>query len=263
MYLAARDKEQMCKEYFLREKAMAEIAQLRNQLEAIIRANHRQISSETLSKSQATKLTSSRVRQLNTIAASGYIDQVAIRYDRAAYPPEMPVKPRRAIDVPYLPLVPVHDKSSAALVEKAVYIHPSSGLARMTVKELPEYIAYSHLQRAQARTVTSADDGPRHLATAPDASQLPKTRMFPLSPLDGAQLALLARDTALIVYGKPVPKTKVEEIPGQPKRRECWVAVELRGGKGGGLGWPLPPVKVRQVFDVKSKTGWRVEDILS
>ena len=77
-------------------------------------------------------------------------------------------------------------------------------------------------------------------------------------------MAYLARDTALIEYGKPVPKSKVEDIPGTPKRRECWVLVELRGAKAtGGYGWQLPPVKVRQVMDVKSKNGWRVEKVLS
>lgn len=257
MYLSAADKEQLCKDLFLRPKAMAEIALLRSQLESVVRANNRSISSEVLMRNKATKLTSSKAKLLNTIAASGYIDQVAIRYDRSPNPPDMGAssKPRRAIDVPYLPLVPLHDRASAAVVERAVYIHPSSVLARMNVKELPEYICYSHLQRAQERTVAAAVGG-----TAP----VPKTRMFPLTPLDGTQLAYLARDTALIEYGKPVPKSKVEDIPGTPKRRECWVLVELRGAKAtGGYGWPLPPVKVRQVMDVKSKNGWRVEKVLS
>ncbi|KAJ9495760.1 putative ATP-dependent RNA helicase DHR1 [Exophiala xenobiotica] len=255
MYLSASDKEQLCKDLFLRPKAMAEIAQLRSQLESVVRANNRSISSETLAQSKATKLTSSKAKLLNTITASGYIDQVAIRYDRSPNPPDLggQSKPRRAIDVPYLPLVPLHDRASAAVVERVVYIHPSSVLARMNVKDLPEYICYSHLQRAQERTVT----------VAVAAASVPKTRMFPLTPLDGAQLAHLARDTALIEYGKPVPKSKVQDIPGTPKRRECWVLVELRGAKAtGGYGWPLPPVKVRQVMDVKSKNGWRVEKIL-
>ncbi|KAI1623202.1 adenosinetriphosphatase [Exophiala viscosa] len=249
MYLGASDKEQLCKDLFLRSKAMAEIAQLRSQLESIVRANHREISSDMLVKSKAANLSSGKVKHLNSIAASGYIDQVAIRYDRAPNPPDVPVKPRRAIEVPYLPLVPLHDRASASIVERAVYIHPSSVLARLTVKELPEYISYSHLQRAQAHTVAT--------------EAVPKTRMFPLTPLDGAQLVHLARETALIEYGKPVPKTKVEDIPGTPRRRECWVLVELRAAKGLGFGWPLPPMKVRQVVDVKEATGWRVEKVLT
>ncbi|KIV77032.1 hypothetical protein PV11_08870 [Exophiala sideris] len=251
MYLGASDKEQLCKDLFLRSKAMAEIAQLRSQLESIVRANHRQISGDMLNKSKAAKLSSNKVKHLNMIAASGYIDQVAIRYDRAPNPPDVPVKPRRAIEVPYLPLVPLHDRASASITEKAVYIHPLSVLARLTVKELPEYISYSHLQRAQAHTIATGTD------------VVPKTRMFPLTPIDGTQLVHLARDTALIEYGKPVPKTKVEDIHGTPRRRECWVLVELRGAKGLGFGWPLPPMKVRQVVDIKEATGWRVEKVLS
>ncbi|KAL6243711.1 putative ATP-dependent RNA helicase DHR1 [Rhinocladiella similis] len=260
LYLTAADKEQICRDFFLRSKAMAEIAQLRGQLESIVRSNNRTITNEVLAASKANvSLDSnskgkSKVKQLNTIAASGYIDQVAVRYDRSANHVDLGTtpKPRRAIDVPYIPLVPLHDRASATLLERAVYIHPSSVLARLSVKDVPEYICYSHLQRAQERAVVSGSGSGA------------KIRMFPLTPLDGAQLAFLARDTAMIEYGKPVAKSKVEDIPGTPKRRECWVNVELRGAKGtGGYGWPLPPTKVRQVMDVNSKSGWRVEKVLS
>lgn len=252
-------RDQICQCFFLRAKALSEIAQLREQLESLVRANHRSISSEMLSKSHSVILSSTKTKQLNTIAASGYIDQVAIRYDRAPQPPEVPVRPRRATDVPYLPLLPLHEDSSASIREKAVFIHPSSVLSRLAVKDLPEYIVYSHLQRSQAHTITSSSTA----AATEHAHNVPKTRMFPLTPLDGAQLAHLARDTALISYGKPVPKSKIEDIAGTPKRRECWVVAELKGASGkGGLGWPLPPVKVRQVLDVKSKAGWTVEQVL-
>lgn len=259
MYLDAPDKTRFCADYFLRPKAMAEVAQLRSQLESIVRANHRtSINHEAVAQSRGAKLSSARIRQLNTIAASGHIDRVAIRYDCLPTPPELGLKPRRAIDVPYFPLVPLTDRTSASITEKAVYIHPTSVLARLTAKALPEYIVYSHLQRAQAHTVASS-------ITQPIS---PKTRMFPLTPIDSARLSLLARDTALIAYGKPVAKSKVEDLPGVPKRRECWVVAELKvgaGERGGGLGfgWPLPPVKVRQVLDVKSQGGWRVEEVLS
>ena len=54
---------------------------------------------------------------------------------------------------------------------------------------------------------------------------------------------------------------KVEELGGRPKKRECWVAAELRA-QVGTTGWPLSSVKVRQVMDLKSRSGWRVEEIL-
>ncbi|EXJ72435.1 uncharacterized protein A1O5_04939 [Cladophialophora psammophila CBS 110553] len=263
-------REVLCKSLYLRPKAMAEIAQLRDQLEHLVRMNHRStITGETLLKSRKNKISSSKtmIAQINTIAASGYLDQVAIRYDKAPQPPsDIPLKPRRVIDVPYLPLVPLHDHASAPLHEKAVFIHPSSVLARANIKDLPEYICYSHLQRSQAHTVAITSSSS---SSQPD-KKIPETRMFPLTPLTSAQLAHIARDTALIKYGKPIPRSKIEDLPGStPKRRECWVTVDLRASSGGGkaaggaLGWPLPPVKVRQVMDVKSQTGWRVEKVLS
>ncbi|KIX96786.1 uncharacterized protein Z520_07506 [Fonsecaea multimorphosa CBS 102226] len=252
-------REALCKSLFLRPKAMAEIAQLRDQLDHLVRMNHRNtITTETISKARKTTKVSSLSKvatKINTIVASGYIDQIAIRYDKAPQPPsDIPIKPRRPIDVPYLPLVPLHESPSAPLNEKAVFIHPSSVLARANIKDLPEYICYSHLQRSQTHTITSASSS---------SHAIPKTRMFPLTPVTAAQLAYIARDTALVNYGKPVPKTKIEEMPGSPRRRECWVTVELRASVGGALGWPLPPAKVRQVMDVKSKTGWRVEKVLT
>lgn len=262
MYLdaPAASREEICQTLFLRSKAMSEISQLQSQLEHLIRANHRSISSDTLAASRgSSKLSASKVRLLNTLVASGYVDQVAIRYDRAPQIPDVPNKPRRAIDVPYLPLLSLHEHASASLTEKAVFIHPSSVLSRLNIKELPEYIIYSNLQRSQTRTITSSIS-----SLTNTGAPAPKTRMFPLTPIDGVQLALLARDTALIEYGKPVPRSAIEDIPGTPKRRECWVLVTLKGQDGtGGMAWPLPPVKVRQVLDAKSKTGWRVEKVLS
>ena len=252
----------VCQRLFLRHKALSETYQLRSQLEHLVRTNNRAtITTDILSKSQRIKLSAKKITtQLNSVVASGYIDQIAIRHDRAPTPPEVAMKPRRAIDVPYLPLIPLHDHANATLLEKAVFIHPSSVLARASVRELPEYICYSHLQRSQSHTIIPVGGN----MDAESARGIPKTRMFPLCPVTAAQLSHLAQNTALIVYGKPLPKSQIKEIPGRPKRRECWVSVELHGAQGkGALGWPLPPVKVRQVVDVKSREGWRVEKVLS
>ena len=244
LYLAAADKEAVCRDYFLRPKAMVEVTQLYGQLNSIVRANNPALLD--VSKT-ATRLSSKHIKQVNSIAASGYINQVAIRADLSPNPPEITNKSRRAIDVPYLPLRPLTDHSTALLAERAIFVHPSSVLARASAKDLPQYIIYNHLQRSQPHSVGT------------DAAA--KTRMFPLTPVDGKQLVGLAKDTALLVYGKPLPNTKLEEIAGSPKRRECWITTELRSGPG--FGWPLPPIKVRQVLDIKSPTGWRVESFLS
>ena len=244
VYLAAADKEAICRDYFLRPKAMFEVTQLYGQLNSIVRANNSAL--HDASKTAA-KVSSKHIRQLNSIAASGYINQVAIRADLSPNPPEMSFKPRRAIDVPYLPLTPLTDHAVSSLAERAIFIHPSSVVSRMSSKDLPQYIIYSHLQRSQPHSV--------------DVEVAPKTRMFPLTPVDSKQLVELAKDTALLEYGKPLPNTKVDEIAGSPKRRECWITTALRSGPG--VGWPLPPIKIRQVLDIKSPTGWRVESFLS
>ncbi|RVX71050.1 hypothetical protein B0A52_03415 [Exophiala mesophila] len=204
---------QFCKTHFLREKALLEILQLRSQLERLILANHHGIiTHEILSKSKTQKLSSSAtITKLNTLAASGHIDQVAIRYDLLPRPPGLVVAPRRGIDVPYFPLIPIGDvqqspslsssSSSSIFTDPshanfAVYIHPSSILSKLTVKSLPGYISYTHLQKSQPGVAN---------ATA-------KTRMFPLTPVTTLQLRQLAQDTALIRYGKPVARSQVEEI---------------------------------------------------
>ena len=241
--LSAVDKDAICRDYFLRPKAMFEVTQLYGQLNSIVRANNPAL----LDVSKTGRLSSKHIKQLNSIAASGYINQVAIRADLSPNPPEITNKPRRAIDVPYLPLRPLTDRATALLADRAIFVHPSSVLSRASTKDLPRYIVYSHLQRSQPHSAGT------------DAAV--KTRMFPLTPVDGKQLVELAKDTALLVYGKPLPNTKLEEIAGSPKRRECWITTELRSGPG--FGWPLPPTKVRQVLDIKSPTGWRVESFIS
>lgn len=253
-----RDQDQdICASLFLRPKAMGEIAQLKAQLEHLVRANHRaSITAEVLAQSRSrTKLSSlaKLAPQLNALVAAGYIDNLAVRWDLAPGASSLDPsagKPRRAIDVPYLPLQPLHARASATLLSRAVFIHPSSVLSRLTVKNLPAYICYSHLQLSQ----------PHHTTTVPSA--LPKTRMFPLCALTARQIFQLARDTALLRYGKPLPKSVVAQQG--PNARECWVGVEIRAPEAvGGLGWALPPVKVRQRRDVKSRDGWVVERVLS
>ena len=244
-YNAASDKEAICKEFFLRPKAMFEVVELHRQLIRIVKSNDPML---TPALTQISKPSTKEFKQLNTVCASGYIDQVAIRADLSPNPPEVSQKPRRAIDVPFLPLIPLTDKGGAAsLLERAIFLHPSSVLAKQSVKDLPKFIVYTHLQKSQSRSV--------------GGEEIAKTRMFPLAPVDGTTLIQLAKDTALLEYGRPVPGMKIEEIRGVPKRRECFVSTELRAGTRG-FGWPLASVKVRQVMDIKTSSGWRTEEIL-
>ena len=249
MYLDASDKEAFCQQYFLRSKAMNEISQLFNQLRSMVNANH-----PMLKLHENKKVKAALIPDINKTTASGYIDQVALRYDLHPTPPVLPKRPTRSIDVPYLPLIPLNTPRSANtdIIDKAVFIHPSSLLARLGTKSLPEYIVYRHLQTSQPSTVNA------------EAEARTKTRMMPLCPLNATTLLSLVRDTGLIEYGKPVPKTKVEDVEGaRPRERICWVSTEVKSEGVGGMGWPLPPTRVRQLMDLKSANGWRVIEVLA
>jgi len=183
---------------------------------------------------------SKQLKALGQIVTAGFIDQVAIRADAAPNPPDVATRrPKRAIDVPYSPLIP-------SVTGDAVYIHPSSVLARMTPEKLPKYVVYSHLQQSAASHV------------AGDGVTSKKIRMFPLTAPGDRQLAALAQGSPLLTYGKPIGK--IETLGGFPERREC-VVVPALVGKVGLMGWPLTAKKVRQVKDPKK--GWTIEKILS
>ena len=122
-------------------------------------------------------------------------------------------------------------------------MHPSSLLAKLSPKEMPKYITYSHLQQSSASLVSD---------------QVPKIRMFPLVAPSGLQLSAIAHDTPLIEYGKPIGKA--DPIEGVPPRRSCWVIPSLVGD-GGSVGWPMPAKKVVQKKDPKE--GWVIEKFVA
>lgn len=239
-YAYASDGEAFCDQMFLRAKALKEISQLRQQLTDIVRANNPGLIGSY--EARLPEPTPKQVKALKQIVTAGFIDQVAIRADLAPVPPETSRTPKRAIDVPYLTLFRSREGKVKELNEKAVYIHPSSVLAQLTAKEMPQYIVYSHLQQSSASLVSD---------------QIPKIRMFPLAAPSGLQLSALAHGTPLVEYGKPIGKT--ESLGGVPERRECWVVPSLVG-EAGSTGWPLPAKKVVQKKDPKE--GWVIEKFL-
>lgn len=231
--------EAWCESRFVRYKTLKEIKQLQGQIADIMRTNFPAFASLQL----ADKLDApspAQVQALKQMVAAGFLDQVAIRADKAPSPPEMYRKPRRAIDVPYVPLIPLEEGQSLDAADQLVYLHPASPMAHLSVAECPQYVVYSHLQRAGN---TGAQDEKR-----------PKTRMHALTDLTGGQLAALAKGTPLIGYGKPIKELKVS---ADGKTRDVWVIPYLRAEKGGGLGWPLPARKITQKR-VAGK-GWVVE----
>lgn len=234
-YAYAPDPISFCAELFLNPKSLKEASSLRQQLSTIVHANH-----PTLIPQYSSRLpspSSVQIKALQQILAAAFIDQIALRADLSPSPPEQPRRPARAIDVPYLPLFPSHQGKAQDLIDIAVFIHPSSVLANLSPKKLPQYIIYSHLQRGTPATIVG--------------SKVPKTRMHALAAVSGKQIAALAKGTPLLRYGKPIGKV-VEE----GARRECQVIPELVGEMGK-IGWPLPAVKVAQRKDAKN--GWVVE----
>ena len=247
-YAYAPEPSTFCTEMCLHSKALSEASQLREQLTSIVRLNRPGLLSTTyqpLLPSPSEK----QLKALQQIAAAGYIDQIAIRADLSPNPPDIPRKPKRAIDVPYFPLFRTHLGKAVELDDKAVYIHPSSVLASLSPPNLPQYLVYSTLQQSPSPVSSSTNNG--------SAIKTPKIRMHALTPLSGSQLAALARGTPLIEFSKPVGKVVVSET--DPRARECWVVPSLVGDRGSGnVGWPLPVEKVRQVRDGRGV--WRVEE---
>lgn len=233
--------EAFASEMFLSPKALKEASRLRHQLSTIVQ-NSYPAKLPSKYESCLPEPSAKQLKALQQILAAAFIDQIAIRADVAPSPPEMPRKPTRAIDVPYLPLFRSHEGRADDLVDIAVFVHPSSVLARSTPRDLPEYIVYSHLQRNTPATV--------------DGAKRPRTRMHALCSVTGKQITALARNSPLLEYSKPIGKI-VELERG---KRECWVVPELVGDKGGRR-WPLPAQKVVQ--GRQGKEGWIVEKILS
>lgn len=218
--------EAWCESHFVRFKALREVSKLQSQLASLLKTNIPGYANLKL-PDKLDAPSQKQVQALKQMVASGFIDQIAIRADKAPNPPEMYRKPGRAIDVPYIPLMPLEGANNPE--DRLVYIHPSSPLAHLSAKECPEYVVYSHLQRAGN--------------TGADGTKKAKTRMHALTDLTGAQVASVAKRTPLISYGKPIKEVK-DSKDGDV--REVWVVPYLRAETGGGLGWPLPARKITQ-----------------
>ncbi|KAI1458419.1 P-loop containing nucleoside triphosphate hydrolase protein [Annulohypoxylon moriforme] len=215
--------EHWCENHFVLFKSLQETQKLRRQLTSLLQKDIPAFANLVF-QDKLDRPSPKQVTALKQMVAAGFVDQVAIRADRAPTPPELYRKPRRAIDVPYIPLQPINPDSRDPL-DGLVYIHPSSCLAHRSPQECPEFIIYSNLQRASPSS----------------SSSKPKTRMLALTDVSGAQLAGIAKGTPLLTYGKPI-----KEVVKSATTRECWVVPYLRAEKTGGMGWPLPVKKILQ-----------------
>ncbi|GME59476.1 Helicase [Neofusicoccum parvum] len=146
--------EDFASQWFLRLKALQEATQLRQQLTNIVRKENPRCGIATYEPKLAPPK-KDQVAKLNYIVAAGFIDQIAQRADLCPDITEVP-KAKRATDVAYVTLFPSHERRGASDDDPFVYIHPSSVLAHQSGKSLPQYIVYSHLQRAAPSTINAA-----------------------------------------------------------------------------------------------------------
>lgn len=237
-YAYAPEPVSFCDQMFLNPKSLKEAALLRQQLSSIVHTNHPVLVPMYLPRLPPPSAI--QLKALQQILAAAFIDQIAIRADLSPWPPDLPRKPSRSIDVPYFPLFRSHTGRTQDLIDIAVFIHPFSVLTRTSPKELPQYIIYSNLQRGTPATI--------------EGSKPTKTRLHALASISGKQIAALAKGTPLLRYGKPIG-----HIMEEGGKRQCWVIPELVGEKGR-EGWPLPAVKVLQRKDAKD--GWIVEKVM-
>lgn len=244
--------ENFASQMFLRLKALQEATQLRQQLTNIVRKENPRCGI-TSYEPRLPPPTKEQLAKLNYIVAAGFIDQVAQRADLCPDITDLPgPKPKRATDVPYVTLFPSHERYAGGRDDdpatRFVFLHPSSVLAHQNPKSLPQYLVYSHLQRASPSTI--------------NATAVPKVRMHALCPITGAQLIALATGTPLLQWGKPAGKMveKDRDELGR-ERRECYVIPNLVGEMGG-RGWPLPAKRVVQRREVGGK-GWVVAEVIA
>ncbi|KAK5163618.1 putative ATP-dependent RNA helicase DHR1 [Saxophila tyrrhenica] len=241
--------DSLCQQFFLREKSMAEAQMLRRQLHDLIGGLDQYATTLSLPTEKQRTI-------LNQIAASGFIDQVAIRTDTLKGSTGFGRNPSRAIEVAYRTLFPSADASTEDKnatpeeqeLHRGVFVHPSSVLAKLSVKEMPQFIVYSHLSRATPSDISS--------------TKTKRTRMHPLTSIGPKALAVLAEGTPLLQFGKPIGK--IEDLPrgGDGKqRRRCWVGLGLRApGDASAAEWPLGAWKVVQKRGTRD---WEIEEVIA
>ncbi|KAF2478866.1 P-loop containing nucleoside triphosphate hydrolase protein [Neohortaea acidophila] len=245
----AAEAREFCRNNWLREKSMVEVQQLRKQLHAIARAQSNGALADHPLVPTAPK--GKELQRLNQLVAAGFIDSVAIRADLLKSDGvSAGRKPKRAIEVAYRTLKPsisdagIDRTASPAEreVQRSVFIHPSSVLAKLSPSEMPSYIVYSHLSKAVAATVEGKQK---------------KTRMHPLTPIGPKALAVLAEESPLLEIGKPIGK--IEDVGYL--QRQCWVGVAIRAPGSVGMGWPLTEWKVVQKRDQRGE--WVAERVVA
>ena len=227
-----RELESFCRDYLIHPKAIREALQLWEQLIRVAGASTTAISDH--SRDPFAKVHHSQITALKQMIAVSFLDQIAIRADLSPHPPEMARRPQKAIDVPFFPLFTANENKAEVMEDRAVYIHPSSLLAHHHPTELPQYIVYSHLQRAMPDAINTV--------------KRQKTRMHPLTPVSSKFLTGMADKHPLFQYSKPIGS--IEPVLGNPDERMCWVIPSMTSGTGQ-MAWPLQAQKILEKKNAK------------
>ena len=254
-----------CKDFWLREKGMVEVQMLRRQLHSIATSTKHAGHVASSFQEKLPLPTETETKMLNQVVAAGFVDQVAIRADVL---PQNTTgigfgrKPRRAVEVAYRTLFPLTEETldrnmgpEEQELHRSVFVHPSSALAKLSPKEMPAYIVYSHLSRAALSAIT--------VEPAQPSTKGKKTRMHSLTSITPKALAALAEGTPLLQIGKPIGK--IEELPRSKEgaqRRQCWIGVGVKATRGGDVEWPLGAWKVVQRRGSAGRD-WEVENVLA
>lgn len=212
---------------------------------------------------------------LRQLIACAYIDQVAVRADLAV---------EAAKNIPALALEAAEGRLSklskartcrwvpylaAGVAGEAVYVHPSSALYEHNP---PEWCVFSEVTRSQPKKRRSkkgdAEAGGAEEEGDEEEDQPGRLYLRGLTKINPSWIAKLGKE--LCSFSKPVALdgSLLSASAGSTSLTEHDVAVTPTYGTGpacdaseragGGVGWELPPMKVKRRW-VGGSVGWKVD----
>ncbi|WFD30964.1 RNA helicase [Malassezia sp. CBS 17886] len=243
-----------CERHHVRQKAMEEIHKLRAQLSQIVLANHTGVAPAEERRLQAPVLappSATQCKVLRQLLAAIYVDRVAVRADVVGAPVDThSAKPADARGIPYVALG----------IDGPVYIHASSTFFQR--RPPPEWVVFGEVHQAAAKEAVVDADAARSSDAPPR-----KAHLQMLTRINPGWIASLGR--SLCTFSQPssaedaaatraqlsgsIQQLKSGGRSSQELEREVLVAPRYGGAiqdgaASQGVGWELPPLKVKQVF---------------
>lgn len=233
-----------CHDNFVRVKAMEEINKLRAQLSGLVVSNLAGLSEAEMAALQQPQLTPPNPTQckvLRQLLCAISIDRVAVRADVVGAPEATNVRhgsQGNARGVPYVALG----------VPGTVYLHRSSALYQ---RAPPEWVVFGEVSRSTPKQATVDTDEPPpttawlKMVTRINPAWLPtlgRSLCTFSQPSETATAQTLATSMQSLKHGK---RTEMQrDILLTPR----YGGSMQDGAAAGGLGWELPPIKVKQVL---------------